>query len=119
MNEIADSFSDRASFLIVYISEAHATDVWPLGNTVCVNDHKTIEERIQVANTHIIENRKCKIPMLVDSIENEFERFFHGWPERYFILQGDNLAYVAQPSKNDQGFFIDEVFASLNELLPV
>lgn len=109
MNEIAESFSDVASFMMVYISEAHATDVWPLGNTVCVNEHKCIEDRIKAAKEFIVEERKNKIPLFVDTMSNQFDEKFMAWPERFYIIQGNVFKFVAQPSKEDKGFDRTEI----------
>jgi len=115
VNEIAEKFSDIASFMMVYISEAHATDVWPLGNTVCVNQHQTIEERIGAAKKHIVEDRGNKIPMFVDTMNNDFDNVFHAWPERFFIMLGGVMKMDAQPSREDKGFNRMEITNWLNE----
>jgi len=104
MNEIAESFSDVASFLIVYIAEAHAQDEWPIGKTVCVNKHKTLEDRIAAAKKHLIEDRDCKIKTIVDGMDDLFEKRYHGWPERYYIFQGNLLRKIGMPSKEDKGW---------------
>jgi type I thyroxine 5'-deiodinase len=66
----------------VYILEAHAKDVWPLGKKICFNQPKTIEERLQVANT-FVKDYGFQIPMLVDEIDNNFNDIYAAWPERY------------------------------------
>lgn len=109
MNEIAESFSDIASFMMVYISEAHATDVWPLGNTVCVNQHKSIEDRIKAAKEFIVEERKNKIPLFVDTMDNVFDENFHAWPERFYIIQGNAFKFIGKPSKEDKGFDKEQI----------
>jgi len=91
-------------FLVIYVSEAHAMDVWPIGNTVCIPNHKTIEERIEVAKKHLVEERNCKIPVLVDTMDDSFEKVYKGWPERYYIIQGDILREIGQPYFNGKGF---------------
>jgi len=115
MNDIAKSFSDIASFLVVYIAEAHASDVWPLGNAICIPDHKTIEDRIKAAKKHILEDRKCGIPILVDTISNEFDYQFNSWPERFYILLNNKLEWIAKPSDQDKGFDRKEIENWLNQ----
>jgi len=115
VHEIAESFSDIASFVMVYIEEAHATDVWPLGTKVCVNQHKTIEERIEVAKKYLVEERKCKIPVFVDTMENDFDNQFHAWPERFFILEGSCVELVGTPSNDDKGFNRNDIVDWLTE----
>jgi len=49
MNNLFKEFKDTADFLMVYIKEAHAIDEWPLGNHCVVKQHKSLEERINIA----------------------------------------------------------------------
>jgi len=109
VNDIAESYNHLASFVMVYISEAHATDVWPLGNKLVVNDHKCIEDRIKAAKEHIVEERKNKIPIFVDTMDNSFDNTFFAWPERFYIMKGNKLDYIAQPSTEDKGFDRNEI----------
>jgi len=104
MNQIAETFKDRALFLIIYVSEAHASDEWPLGTNVCIPKHKTIEERIEVAKKNLVEERSCKIPVLVDSMDDSFEGIYKGWPERYYIIRGRTLKLIGEPSNEGEGF---------------
>jgi hypothetical protein len=85
-------------FLAVYISEAHAQDVWPLGNKICIKQPKTMEERIQVAK-RFIEEYNFQIPMLVDPMENEFDNTFAAWPERWWIVMNQKIEVIALPTE--------------------
>ena len=108
--------------------EAHAVDEWPLGSSVVVPQHQTIEERIAAARKFqdefdvrvslckrhgsgkavvctkhppyirrwfIMWRAMCQamlmcsqyqIPILVDDIDDSFNKCFSAWPERYFIV---------------------------------
>jgi len=109
LNEMAEKYKNVANFLTIYISEAHASDVWPLGTTVCVKQHKSIQDRIDAAKEHLIKNRDCKIPVLVDTIDNSFDSYYCGWPERFFIIVGKNVELVGMPSTEDKGFNREEI----------
>jgi len=109
LNEMAEKYKNIANFLTIYISEAHASDVWPLGTTVCVKQHLTIQDRIDAAKEHLIRKRDSKIPVLVDNMDNSFDRYYHGWPERYFIITGKNIELIGMPSIEDKGFDRDEI----------
>jgi len=97
-------YKHGAVFLVVYVSEAHAIDEWPLGNNVCIPKHKTIEERIEVAKKNLVEERNCKVPVLVDTMEDSFESLYKGWPERFYIIQGNILKLLGLPSHEGKGF---------------
>lgn len=38
-------YGDRVEWISIYLMEAHAQDVWPLGQHVCVTAHKTLDDR--------------------------------------------------------------------------
>jgi len=76
-------------FIAVYVSEAHA-DEWPLGNFVCINQHKTIEERVAAAKS-FISKLGFKIPVHVDTMDNSFDNSYYAWPDRYYIVQNGIL----------------------------
>jgi len=101
--------------MMVYISEAHALDVWPLGETVCVKQHKSIEERIETAKKYVVEDRENKIPTFVDTFENEFDKVYSAWPERFFILCQKKIEFIAQPSLNDLGFDRNQIVEWLDK----
>ena len=41
--------ADVADFLVVYIVEAHATDVWPLPGNVSISEHRSLRDRLAAA----------------------------------------------------------------------
>jgi len=90
--------------LVVYVSEAHAMDEWPLGSNVCVMKHRSIQDRIDVAKKELVEARGCRIEVVVDTMENEFEGMYKGWPERFYISKDRVMQLIADPSVEDKGF---------------
>jgi len=89
-------FEERVNFLTVYIKEAHPQDKWPLGQHVCVIDHKTIEDRIEVAKRFVRETG-WKLPTVVDSMENVFMDTFKAHPERFYGILDCKLGFKANP----------------------
>lgn len=115
---MAEKYKGVANFLTIYISEAHASDVWPLGTTVCVKQHQSLQDRIDAAKEHLIKNRDCKVPVLVDNILNGFDSHYRGWPERFYIIVGKNVELVGMPSAEDKGFNRDEISKWLDSFQP-
>jgi len=76
--------------------EAHAQDVWPLGQHVCVNAHKTLDDRIAVAK-RFLESTGFQIPMVVDCMDNEFLFTYLAHPERFYAFYDGKLQFKAQP----------------------
>jgi len=76
-------------------------DEWPLGTKTVIPQHKSTEERINVAkNFRDIYN--WILPMAVDTISNEFHNEFAAWPERAFVVKDGKMAYVAMAG--DDGY---------------
>jgi len=86
------------NFLTIYISEAHAMDEWPYGNKICLNQPKTMEERLKIAN-QFVSDKKYSVPMVVDSMDNKFETKFAAWPERYYILGKESMLMIGYPGE--------------------
>jgi len=85
MNLVYEANVGKFHFMAIYIAEAHAADEWPLGNFVCVNQHTTIEQRVNAAKSFIA-NYNFKIPTYVDTIDNSFNKTYAAWPDRYYII---------------------------------
>lgn len=76
--------------------EAHTQDTWPLGQHVCVNAHKTIEDRINVAS-QFIEAVDWKLETVVDNMDNTFLFDFKAHPERFYVVVDGKMAFKAYP----------------------
>jgi len=81
--------------------EAHASDEWPLGTKTQIPQHKTIEDRITAAKNFQKEN-EWTLPLVVDTIENDFHNAVAAWPERLLILKDGKVEYIQIVS--DDGF---------------
>jgi hypothetical protein len=93
-----NKYKDRAEFLVVYITEAHARDEWPVGKTISFCDQpKTLSERCALARQYS-EDNTLTIPVAVDSMNNEFESMFAAWPVRFYVVKDGELVFKAQPN---------------------
>jgi len=93
-----DKYKDSINFLTIYIKEAHAVDEWPLGNgEFCWKKPKTLEERLKIVKKFRDETGYHRIPMAVDTMDDHFNSHFFAWPEKYFIIYQQKLAYKAMP----------------------
>ena len=86
---------------MVYIQEAHPTDLWQLPanvrDGVLFASPRTGDERNATAEA-CVRKLGIKIPALVDSIGDEVERAYTGWPDRlYLIAKGGRVAYKSAP----------------------
>jgi thiol-disulfide isomerase/thioredoxin len=90
-------FKDRATFLMVYVREAHPTDGWRMVPNdragIALAQPRTYEERAGVA-------QKCNrslglsFPVLVDTIDDDVNNRYSGLPSRLYVIdRAGKIAY--------------------------
>ena len=89
------------AFYIVYIQEAHPTDLWEMSanvrDGVLFRSAHTEGERTQTASA-CVRNLGIRIPALLDHIDNRTERAYTGWPDRlYLIAQDGRVVFKTRP----------------------
>lgn len=108
MNDLAAAADPTlVDFNLVYVAEAHATDVWPIrssranGNRGPVNfaSHKDDTERASVATQFVNDfGLQSNFKVYVDPLPTEdFEKAYAPWPVRIFCLDGHKLSYISEP----------------------
>ena len=94
LTEIYQKHKDHAEFFGIYIREAHPSDGWQvhenLEASITIPDPKTDEERTEVASNCQID-LNIKIPMLIDSIDNEVEEKYISHPLRLFVTDSNGI----------------------------
>jgi type I thyroxine 5'-deiodinase len=85
---------------VVYIQEAHASDMWQMQvnerQKVVFASPKNIEERGSVAES-CVRSLHIKIPALLDNFENSTERDYTGWPDRLYVIGRDGKVVFKSP----------------------
>jgi type I thyroxine 5'-deiodinase len=86
---------------VVYIQEAHPTDLWEMGSNVRDNvlfqSPRSDRERNEVASA-CVRNLGIRMPALRDGIANGTERTYTGWPDRlYLIDRGGQVLFKSAP----------------------
>jgi len=84
---------------MVYIAEAHANDIWPLGKHIDLPSHATFEDRVK-ASKILINKYGLKIPVMYDTMENSFDLKFAVWPERYYLVKDQKMKKIYSPNTN-------------------
>ena len=108
-------FQNEATFLGVYVREAHPTDGWKMeSNTrvgVTVSQPTTYDERASVARQchHLL---KSSIPLLVDDINDSVGNAYSGMPARLYVIDTKGkIAYKA--GRGPFGFKVGELEQAL------
>jgi len=84
--------------------------VWPLGNHIVLESHKSVEDRQKAARMLLA--RGCEIPIVLDSMSDEFDKSYAVWPERFFLAKNNEMVEVFYPSV-EFGFDMDVIEARL------
>jgi hypothetical protein len=108
-------YSDRATFVMVYVREAHPIDGWQMASNDAVGVHlpqpRTYEERVSVAQS-CGRRLALGLPMLVDTIDDTVGARYSGMPSRLYLIDGDGkVAYKS--ARGPFGFKPDELEHSL------
>lgn len=100
---------------MIYITEAHAADVWPIGRSAgTINyKHKTIQDRSMYAYKFQKEY-DTHFPIYLDNMKNQLETAYSSWPFRYHVIQKNKITMVPEPV--DSEFLIEELTEHLEEL---
>jgi hypothetical protein len=90
LHRVYDTYRDRANFITIYISEAHPDDEWQMDSNraekLVFNQPKTFDERKKLAGI-LVERLHYRMPVAIDSLTNDADRAFSGWPERIYVLE--------------------------------
>jgi hypothetical protein len=98
LNDIYSLYKKDVDFYMILIREAHASDVWPIGNIVEVKEHRTLEERLAAARK-MVEATQLEIPVLADTMDNTFLKLYSPWPFRFFVIKDGIFKLVGMPKE--------------------
>ena len=104
---------------MVYITEAHPSDVWQMQTNIKYNvvfaSPKNEEERAYVAGA-CVRKLGIKLPAVLDEFGNSTEQAYTGWPDRLYLIDAQGrVAYKSKPGPF--GFHPDELRAALAKVL--
>jgi hypothetical protein len=88
-------------FLVVYITEAHPSDVWQMESNikdkVVFASPKNEEERAYLAGA-CVRKLGIKIPAVLDKFGNSTEAAYTAWPDRLYLINAKGrVAYKSKP----------------------
>jgi hypothetical protein len=115
VESLYQKYKDRATFLGVYVREAHPTDGWAMMSNkyagVAVKQPKTYLERAAVC-TQFCEKVRPSIPFVVDEINDPVGNAYSGMPGRLYVI--DPKGKVAYKSgRGPYGFKVGELEQAL------
>lgn len=120
LNKLYKQYGDQVNFLVVYITEAHPSDLWQSENNfkdnVVFASPRNEDERASLAGT-CVRKLGIEIPALLDEFGNSTEAAYTAWPERIYVIdRSGRVAYKSRPGP--YGFKPDELKAALQKISP-
>lgn len=106
------SASQNVSFSIVYILEAHANDEWPVGSQLFDYPQATcLSQRAKAAHDFKTQFQVSS-PIVLDTIDNTFEKEYAPWPFRFFVIQKGRI--IIKPTPIDGTYDLCELWDFLD-----
>jgi hypothetical protein len=106
LHDLAEKYSDRVAFYIVYIREAHPEEGWVLefnrDEDIAVDDPTTDDERHDAAVSCAL-RLKIRIPVVIDKMDDAIARAYGGWPDRLYLISTDGRV-AFQGEEGPRGF---------------
>jgi hypothetical protein len=120
LNKLYEQYKDTVAFYVVYIQEAHSSDVWQLASNirdkVIFRAAQSFEERTEVASSCVLK-LGIKIPAVVDDMNNSTEQAYTGWPDRIYLIDRDGrVAFKTKPGPF--GFDPSQLEMNLQRITP-
>lgn len=107
------------TFYVVYIQEAHPTDLWQLQSnikdSVLFASARSDDERTLTAEA-CVRKLGIKIPALLDGIDDRTERAYTAWPDRLFLIDR-NQRVVFKSAPGPYGFSTRDLERSLQQIV--
>ena len=105
---------------MVYITEAHPSDIWQMESNikekVVFASPRNEDERSFVAGS-CVRKLGIKIPAVLDEFGNSTESAYTAWPDRLYVIDAaGRIAYKSRPGPF--GFKADELKAAIQRTLP-
>jgi len=102
LEALAAKYQGRALFKLIYISEAHTEDTWPIsssrgspqGQVVRFNLPRNLDERLHIARC-FQKDFNAQLEIWLDET-GQFEALFAAWPLRLFIICGEEIVFISE-----------------------
>jgi hypothetical protein len=104
---------------VVYITEAHPSDVWQMQSNIKDNvvfaSPKTEDDRAFIAGA-CVRKLGIEFPAVLDEFGNSTEQAYTGWPDRIYLIDSQGrVAYKSRPGPF--GFKPDQLGSALAQTL--
>lgn len=106
----------KIRFVLVYITEAHASDTWPMKWSVEWPRPVNVQQRIEYAKKCVSDLSIEDMDLLIDTMSDDFNNVFKSWPTAYYVLQGTKLVYIGTPEETAYSYDVNLLLQQLDSL---
>jgi hypothetical protein len=89
VDAVYERYKDRATFLMVYVREAHPTDGWTLGSNtragIAIKQPTTNAERSEACG-QFLKKLKPGMPVVVDELNDRVGNAYSAMPARLYVI---------------------------------
>jgi len=103
-------------YMMVYICEAHASDIWPMKWKIEWESPKNLQQRMKYAKICCdeLDLNDTFSTIVIDGMENTFNSDFGTWPTAYYVIGNDaKLLYIGEPQEKATFYDINSLFQFL------
>jgi len=101
IREIHERFAAKATFLTVYVQEAHpAEEEHFKSQAFNIKTHKNLEDRLSAAKS-LLSRETLPGPFLVDNMKDEACNSYGALPERLYVILDGKIVYQGGPGPID------------------
>jgi len=99
----------RVTVWLLYQAEAHAANEWPVGKKVSsIEQHTCMQDRLEAAQA-FVEAHNVALPVLVDSMSDEFQQVWGSWPFRFYGIKDGVLHLKSQPDPETHYYRMEDL----------
>jgi hypothetical protein len=119
LNRLYRQYGRRVAFYVVYILEAHPSDLWQdvenVKADVVIADPQYANQRRTIASV-CVRDLGLEMPAVVDGMDNAVERAYTAWPDRLYVIDRDGRV-AFKSAAGPYGFHPGDAEGALRGLL--
>lgn len=93
INKIQARFANKATFLTVYVQEAHPVEKEEFKNQFFeIKTHQKLSDRLEAAG-ELLKLETLPGPFLIDNMKDEASKSYGAHPERLYIILNGKIVY--------------------------
>lgn len=108
INAVHRDLASRVAVILIYLQEAHPSDVWPVGGVSVNPCPRSIEDR-QRAALAFRDRYAIEPPIYCDPMDGDdgFDAMFGAWPDQAYCVKPETRKVIFVPKMVDAHYVTD------------